>query len=46
MTISRSRLVDAGESRWYHRVSRCVRKAHLTGNEAAPGRTKVSGVID
>ena len=38
MTISRSRLVDASVSRWYHCVSRCVRKAHLIGNEAAPGR--------
>ena len=38
MTISRSRLVDASVSRWYHCVSRCVRKAHLMGNEAAPGR--------
>ena len=38
MTISRSRLVDAAVSRWYHCVSRCVRKAHLIGNEASPGR--------
>ena len=38
MTISRARLVDASVSRWYHCVSRCVRKAHLIGNEAAPGR--------
>ena len=38
MTISRSRLVDASVSLWYHCVSRCVRKAHLIGNEAAPGR--------
>ena len=38
MTISRSRLVDATVSRWYHCISRCVRRAHLMGDEAAPGR--------
>ena len=37
MTISRSRLVDTMVSRWYHCISRCVRRAHLLGNEAAPG---------
>ena len=38
MTISRSRLVDTSVSRWYHCISRCVRRAHLLGGEAAPGR--------
>ena len=38
MTISRSRLVDASVSRWYHCISRCVRRAHLMGDETAPGR--------
>ncbi len=38
MTISRSRLVDTTVSRWYHSISRCVRRAHLMGSEAAPGR--------
>ena len=38
MTISRSRLVDATVSRWYHCISRCVRRAHLLGDEASPGR--------
>ena len=38
MTMSRSRLVDATVSRWYHCISRCVRRAHLMGDEAAPGR--------
>ena len=38
MTISRSRLVDSSVSRWYHCISRCVRRAHLLGGEAAPGR--------
>ena len=38
MTISRSRLVDTTVSRWYHCISRCVRRAHLMGTEAAPGR--------
>ena len=38
MTISRSRLVDSTVSRWYHCISRCVRRAHLRGSEVAPGR--------
>ncbi len=38
MTISRSRLVDATVSRWYHCIARCVRRAHLMGDEAAPER--------
>ena len=38
MTISRSRLVDTTVSRWYHCISRCVRRAHLLGDETAPGR--------
>jgi hypothetical protein len=38
VTISRSRLVDTTVSRWYHRISRCVRRAHLLGDETAPGR--------
>ena len=38
MTISRSRLVDATVSRWHHCISRCVRRAHLLGDEAGPGR--------
>ena len=37
MTISRSRLVDAIVSRRHHCISRCVRRAHLMGEEAAPG---------
>ena len=38
MTISRSRLVDANVSRWYHCIYRCVRRAHLLGDDASPGR--------
>ncbi len=38
MTISRFRLVDASVSRWYHGISRCVRRAMLLESEAAPGR--------
>ena len=29
MAIARSKLVDVSVARWYHRVSRCVRKAFL-----------------
>ena len=31
IAIARSKLVDVSVARWYHRVSRCVRKAFLLG---------------
>jgi hypothetical protein len=33
MAIARSKLVDVSVARWYHCVSRCVRKAFLLGEE-------------
>ena len=31
MTIARARLVDPAVTRWYHRVTCCVRRAFLLG---------------
>ncbi len=33
MTIARSRIVDVSVARWYHCVSRCVRRAFLLGEQ-------------
>ena len=33
MTIARSRIVDLQSTRWYHCISRCVRKSFLLADE-------------
>lgn len=43
MTVARSQLVDVAVSRWYHCISRCVRRAHLLGEQ---GPVKSSPVGD
>ena len=40
MTMARAQLVDVSLARWYHCVTRCVRRAFLTGR----GRSKPQGV--
>ncbi len=37
MTVARSRIVDVSLSRWYHCISRCVRRAFLLGEGADSG---------
>jgi hypothetical protein len=34
MTIARAQLVDTSLTRWYHSVTRCVRRAFLLGEGA------------
>ena len=34
MTMARARLVDVSITRWYHCITRCVRRAFLLGEEA------------
>jgi hypothetical protein len=33
MTIARAYLIDPSLTRWYHRVTRCVRRAYLPGEQ-------------
>ena len=35
MTMARSRLVDPSVTRWYHCITRCVRRAFLLGEGAS-----------
>ena len=35
MTLARAQLVDPSVTRWYHCITRCVRRAHLLGEGLA-----------
>jgi hypothetical protein len=37
MTLPRSKSVDVTFTRWYHCISRCVRRAFLLGEGSASG---------
>jgi hypothetical protein len=50
MTIARTRLIDPTLTRWYHCMTRCVRLAHLLGDEnhnrnARPGKATISAEL-
>ena len=46
MTIARAHLVDPSVSRWYHCVTRCVRRAFLLGEGASDRYCRLSSPAD
>jgi hypothetical protein len=46
MTVARSKLVDVSLSRWYHCVSRCVRRASLLGESSQGGFDRKAWIED
>ena len=40
MTVARSQLVDPAVTRWYHCITRCVRRAFLLGEGEGPENRK------
>ena len=45
MTIARSKLVDVAVSRWYHCISRCVRRAGILGEHVSGGIDRKAWLI-
>jgi len=45
MTIARAHLVDPAVTRWYHCVTRCVRRAFLLGEGMHDRKSWIAGVI-
>ncbi|MGO9467362.1 MAG: hypothetical protein ACLQVF_24745 [Isosphaeraceae bacterium] len=43
MTIARAHLIDPAVTRWYHCVTRCVRRAFLLGEAAKDRKGSVAG---
>ena len=43
MTMARSQLVNTSVTRWYHCISRCVRRAFLLGEGTADRKQWIEG---
>ena len=46
MTIARAHLIEPSLTRWYHCVTRCVRRAHLLGDQEHNRREWIEGRLE
>src|SRR5581483_9613528 len=46
MTIARAHLVDPSATRWYHCISRCVRRAFLLGEGASDRKAWIENRVE